>query len=413
MQVTYARCCGLDVHLNSVVACRLIAGPDGKCTAVVRTFGTMTRDLLQLADWLRESGVTHVAMESTGVFWKPIWNILEPQFQILLVNARHLKQVPGRKTDVKDCEWIAQLLQHGLLKASFVPPRPIRELRDLTRQRAKLVSEKTSVVNRIHKILEDANIKLGSVASDVVGVSGRAILRAMVEGETDPSTLAEMARGRLRGKIPQLRPALEGHVDEHHRFMLKLHQDQLASLECFIERLDLRIEDLLRPEKEVVERLTTIPGFQRRAAENLVAEIGFDMNQFPSAGHLASWGSICPGNNESAGKRRSGKTLKANPWLRRALTEAAWGAARTKNTYAQAQYRRLVSRRGKKRAIVAVAHGLLIAAYFIIKQKVTYNDLGPDHFDRLNTERLTRYLVGRLEKLGHKVVLDPKEDAAA
>jgi len=412
MQVTYDRCCGLDVHLKTVVACRLIIGNDGKCESLVRTFGTMTRDLLQLADWLAESSVTHVAMESTGVLWKPIWNILESQFQILLVNARHLKQVPGRKTDVKDCEWIAQLLQHGLLRGSFVPDRPIRELRDLTRHRTKLVGDKTSVINRIHKILEDANIKLGTVASDVVGISGRAMLQALVAGQDDPNELAELAQGRLRGKIPQLRLALQGHVNEHHRFMLKMFQDQLESLERFIAQLDARIEEVLRPHQKVVERLVTAPGFQRRNAENLLAEIGPDMAPFPSYGHLASWGGMCPGNNESAGKRRTGKTPKANAWLRRALTEAAWSAARTKDTYAQAQYRRLVPRRGKKRAIVAVGHSLLIAAYHIIKDEVTYKDLGPTHFERLDPQRLTRYLVKRLEKLGHKVILDPQEDAA-
>ena len=412
MEVVYRRCCGLDVHQKTVVACRRIIGQNGKLDAQVRTFSTMTRDLLALSDWMAEAGVTHVAMESTGVFWKPIWNIFEGRFEILLVNARHIKQVPGRKTDVKDCEWIAQLLQHGLLRGSFVPPTPIRELRDLTRHRAKLVGDRTSVVNRIHKTLEDANIKLGAVASDILGVSGLAMIKAIVEGEEDSEKLAELACRRLRGKIPDLRLALHGRVRDHHRFLLKTLLDHLAFLDSQIARLDERIDEVARPFQEAVQRLTTIPGVQKRTAENLIAEIGPNMEQFPSAAHLASWGGLCPGNNESAGKRKSGKTSKGNRWLGRCLTEASWAAARTKNTYLAAQYRRLAPRRGKKRAIVAVAHTILVAAYHILRSSSSFHELGPDYFDRLDPESLTRYLVRRLEKLGHKVTLEPLQNAA-
>ena len=384
MEVVNQRCCGLDVHQKTVVACRRIIGQDGKLHAQVRTFSTMTSDLLALSDWMAEAKVTHVAMESTGVFWKPIWNILEGRFEILLVNARHIKQVPGRKTDVKDCEWIAQLLQHGLLRGSFVPPTPIRELRDLTRHRAKLVGDRTSVINRIHKTLEDANIKLGAVASDILGVSGRAMIKAIVEGEEDAQKLAELALRRLRGKIPDLRLALHGRVRDHHRFLLKTLLDHLDFLDAQITRLDERIDQVARPFQEAVQRLTTIPGVQKRTAENLIAEIGPNMEQFPSAAHLASWGGLCPGNNESAGKRKSGTTPKGDRWLRRCLTEASWAASRTKNTYLAAQYRRLAPRRGKKRAIIAVAHTILVSAFHMLRSSVSFHELGPDYFDRLD-----------------------------
>jgi len=407
MEVIFPRCAGLDVHSKTVVVCRRIIGPDGKLEKEVRTFATTTAQLNTLAQWLEEGSVTHVAMESTGVFWKPVWNILEARFQLLLVNARHVKQVPGRKTDVKDCEWIAQLLQHGLLRASFVPPPAIRELRDLTRHRAKLVSQHTAVANRIHKTLEDANIKLGTVATDILGVSGRAMLAAIVSGREDPAELADLARQRLRAKIPALREALHGHVTEHHRFLLETLLEQLRFLESQILRLDKRVAETSRPFEAACAELDTIPGVARRSAENIVAEIGSDMRVFPSAAHLASWAAICPGNDESAGKRRSGKTPNGNRWLRRALTEAAWAAARTKNTYLSAQYRRIAARRGKRRAIIAVAHSILVAAYHILTRAQPYRDLGADHFDRLDPERLTRQLVRRLEKLGHKVTLAP------
>lgn len=412
MDSVYRCCCGLDVHKDTVAACLRKIGDDGKTHIEKRTYSTMTKELLALSDWMTSEGVTHVAMESTGVYWKPIWNILEGGFTVLLVNARHIKQVPGRKTDMKDCEWIAQLLQHGLLNASFVPPTPIRELRDLTRHRAKVIGEQATVANRIQKTLEDANIKLASVATDVMGVSGRAMLKAIISGQEDPKVLADLAQRRLRGKIPQLKLALEGRVTEHHRFMLGTLLDQCEYLESLVKRLDNRIEDVMRPFEESVELLKSIPGVEQRTAENLIAEIGNNMDQFPSAEHLASWAGMCPGNNESAGKRKSGKTPKGNRWLRRTLNQSAWAASHTKNTYLSAQYRRLASRRGKKRAIVAVGHTMLKIVYHMLKHKVSYHDLGNDYFDSFNSESLKRNLVKRLEKLGHKVILESLKEVA-
>ena len=429
MEQMLERCAGLDVHKKTVMACVLRPGKRSKAHKEFRRFGTMTRDILELADWLSQRGVVHVAMESTGVFWKPIYNILEGSFELMLCNARHIKQVPGRKTDVSDSEWIAQLLQHGLLQGSFVPPRPMRELRELTRHRATLTDEKTRVGNRIHKILEDSNIKLGSVASDVLGVSGRAIIRAIINGEDDPGTLAELSRRRLRGKIPELRTALQGHVTDHHRFMLESLMDHLTFLEGKIESLSARIETTMDsisqkpspgegeefpplPFRDAVQLLKDIPGVQQITAENVLAEIGTDMSQFPSSGNLASWSGICPGNDESAGKRRKGKTTKGNRWLRRALNQAAWAASHTRGTYFSTQYRRIASRRGKKRAIVAVAHSLLVTIYHMIRDQTIYADLGADHFDRLDPDRLTLYYLKRLKSLGHKVTLESESDVA-
>lgn len=412
MQVIYRCCAGLDIHKGSVVACVRHVDDRGKAREQVRTFGTMTGQLIELADWLAERGVAHVAMESTGVYWKPVWHLLEGRFELLLANAQHIKQVPGRKTDVKDCQWIAQLLQHGLLKASFVPPAPIRELRDLTRQRAQMLAERGSVANRIQGVLEDANIKLGSVASDVLGESGRAMLRALIEGQDDPEALAELALGRLRAKIPALRQALRGKATEHHRFLLRLLLDHYEALEALIGRLGGRIEEALAPHAEAVARLETIPGVGRRVAEVVVAELGMDMGRFPTARHLASWAGMCPGNNESAGRRRSGKTTKGSRWLRTALIQAAHAAGRSKKTYLGAQFRRLASRRGAKRAAVAVGHTLLVIIYQVLKTGAVYRDLGPEYLDRLEPERLTRQLVRRLERLGHKVTLEAKDEAA-
>ena len=412
METIYPRCAGLDVHKRTVVACVRRVEPTGRAREWVQTFGTMTGELLALSDWLAAHGVTHVAMESTGVFWKPIFNILEGHCEVLLVNPQHIKQVPGRKTDVTDCQWIAQLLQHGLLRGSFVPPKPIRELRDLTRQRSQLVAEKAAVANRIQKILEDANIKLSTVATDVLGVSGRAMIRALIAGQEDPDELAELARQRLRRKLPVLRTALRGQVTEHHRFLLRMLMSHLDSLEGLIAEFSARIEGLMPPFAAAVERLTTIPGVDQRTAQSIVAEIGTDMERFPTADHLASWAGMSPGNDQSAGKRRSSRTTKGDRWLRQTLTQAAWAASHTKATYLSAQYHRLAARRGKKRAIVALGHTLLTIIYSVLKQQTTYVELGADFLDRLDPERLTRQLVKRLEKLGHKVTLEPRQDAA-
>lgn len=410
METLYARVAGLDVHKDTVVACLRVAAGPGKPRDEVRTFGTMTDDLLALSDWLRAEQVTHIAMESTGVLWKPVWNILDgaSNWELLLVNARELKQVPGRKTDVKDSQWIAQLLACGLLRSSFVPAREQRELRDLTRQRAQLCGEQTRCVNRIHKVLQDANIKLSSVASDVLGVSGREMLEALVRGEDNPERLAEMARRRLRGKIPDLRRALKGRVTAHHQFLLEQLLRHLEHLEEQLAAFSARIEECLRPfvDEATVERLDAIPGLNRLTIENVVAEIGADMTQFPTAAHLASWAGLCPGNEESAGKRKSSRTTKGNVWLRRALCQAAWAAARKKDSYFQAQYRRLAGRRGKKRAVMAVAHSLLEVIYHLLKNpQLEYHDLGGNYFDELDPERLCRHLVKRLEKLGYDVDL--------
>jgi transposase len=411
MDTLYPRCAGIAVHKGNVVVCvRCCDGP-GQVFEEVRTFATVTRDLLALADWLAGQRVTHVAMESTGVYWQPVFNILEGGVHVVLVNAEHIKQVPGRKTDVKDCQWIAQLLQHGLLKASFVPPEPIRELRDLTRQRTQLIQERSAAANRIQKVLEGANIKLAGVASDVLGASGRDMLEALIAGETDPVKLADLARKRLREKIPALQLALEGRVTDHHRFLLRLHLDHVAHLEGLIGRLGAQIEESLAPFAEAAARLQTIPGVSQRVAETVLAEIGPDMGQFPSADHLASWAGMCPGNNESAGKRRSGKTTKGSRWLRQMLVQAAWAASHSKGTYLQAQYRRLARRRGKKRALVALGHTLLGIIYHVLKRGATYQELGPDFLDRLEPERLTRQLVKRLQALGHKVTLEPDHAA--
>jgi transposase len=413
MDILFPCCAGLDVHKETVVACVRRINAKGKAHGQTRTFGTMTAQLLELADWLAESGVTHVAMESTGVYWKPIWNLLEGQFQILLVNAQHIKQVPGRKTDVKDSEWIVQLLQHGLLRGSFVPDTPQRELRELTRQRRQLIQGKAAVANRIQKVLEDANIKLASVATDVLGVSGRDMLRALIAGRDDPEALAELARRKLRAKIPQLQLALRGRVTEHHRFLLRLLLEEVEQHEAWIARVSERIAEVLpSPFAEAVGRLATVPGIDERAAENILAEIGADMGRFGDAGRLASWAGMCPGNRESAGKRRSGRTTKGNRWLRATLVQVAWAASRSKGTYLAAQYRRLAGRRGKKRALVALGHTILVIIYHLLRDGTTYHDLGPDYFDRLETERLTRTLVRRLERLGHKVTLQPQDAVA-
>jgi transposase len=414
MDLIYKTVAGLDVHQKTIVVCVRAIQPQGGVVEQVKTFGTMTSDLLQMSDWLAEQGVTHVAMESTGVLWKPVWNILEGAFELLLVNPVELKRVPGRKSDVRDCQWIAHLLQCGLLRSSFVAPRAQRDLRDLTRYRAQLTAELTRIVNRVHKTLEDANIKLGAVASDIMGKSGRAMLCALLQGERDPRKLAELAQGQLRGKIPELTRALEGRVTEHHCFLLRNLLDHIAYVESQIELFSTRIADCLRPilDDGTMERLDEIPGVNRRTVENVIAEIGRDMGQFPDEDHISSWAGMSPGNEESAGKRIRKRTTKGNRWLRRALVEAAWAASHTKRSYLGAQYRRLAARRGKKRALIAVGHTLLVIFYHLLKKEVHYIDLGPDYFDKLKPEQFRRYLVKRLESLGYDVALSPKDPAA-
>lgn len=413
MDVLHPRCCGLDVHKSSISACILLH-VSGGVQKYQRRFAAMTQDLHELVSWLKQFEVSHVAMESSGVYWKPVWNILEAQFTLLLVNAQHIKNVPGRKTDQKDAEWIAQLLQHGLLRPSYVPEEIIRDLRDLTRMRASLSQEVSRLASRIQKVLEDANVKLASVATNALGKSGRAMLEAIITGEDDPEQLAALALGHLRAKIPQLRLALAGRIRDHHRFLLKRLLHQIDSFESEIRLLDERLEEIGNGSPglaDAVARWATIPGVDRVAAWALVAEVGNKVAQFPSAEQLASWAGLCPGNHESAGKRLGGKTRKGSPWLRRMTCQCAWAAARTKNTYLSAQFRRLASKRGNKRAIIAVAHSILVIGYHLQEKQSSYNDLGGDYFDRMHTDGLKRYLVRRLEQLGHKVTLTAVETA--
>lgn len=407
MDVLYPCCCGVDVHKKQVVACLLTPGTAAAPRKEVRTFGTTTHELLRLADWLREAGCTHVAMESTGVYWKPLYNLCEGLFEVIVANAQHIKAVPGRKTDVRDAEWIAELLRHGLLRPSYIPPAPQQELRELVRYRTTLLRERAAEVNRIQKTLEGANIKLAAVASDVLGLSGRAMLEALVAGESDPALLANLARGKLRDKRPALEQALTGRVRSHHRFLLAEQLCHIDALEESIERLSGEIAERLRPFEREIALLDSIPGVGRRTAEALLAEIGPDMGRFPSAHHLASWAGMCPGNNESAGKRKTGKTRKGSPWLRSTLVEAAWGASHTKDTYLHAQYRRLAARRGRKKAIFALGHSILVSAYHVLTHHVPYADLGGDYFDQRQRTAVETRLVRRLEKLGLKVTIEP------
>lgn len=411
MEAIYERCCGIDVHKKAAVACVIVPGPTGQPLKTIRTFGTTTEAILRLGDWLAEWGVTHVAMESTGVYWKPLWNLLEERFTLLLANAQHVKAVPGRKTDVRDCEWLADLLRHGLVRGSFVPPRPQRELRELTRDRTALVRERTAEVNRLQKTLEGANLKLGDVVSDIMGASARAMLKALIAGTTDPATLAELAKGRLREKRPALEQALNGRMGPHQRFLLAEQLCHLDALDESIERVSAEIAERVRPMEAAIAHLDTIPGVGRRTAEILVAEVGTDMTRFGSSAHLASWAAMCPGNHESAGKRRSGKTRQGNRWLRSALVEAAQAAARTKGTYLAAQYRRLAARRGKQKAAVAVGHTILRIAYQLLAHGQTYQDLGGTYFDQRDRQRVEHRLVHRLEGLGYRVALTPRDAA--
>jgi transposase len=405
MQTLVERGCGLDVHQATVVACLLIVRKDGRVQKQLRTFGTTTRELLSLREWLLSESCTHVALESTGVYWKPVYAILEGALQMVVANAQHVKKVPGRKTDVKDAEWIADLLCHGLLRSSFVPPKPIRALRDLTRYRRKVVESQAAERNRLLKLLETANIKLSSVASDVFGVSGRLMLRALIEGKATPQEMAELAKKKLRSKIPKLELALEGKLEEHHRFLLKLQLDRLERVESDLTALEQHIQEKLQPYAAQLALLQEIPGLERTLAAVIIAELGIDMNVFESVSQLASWAGVCPGNNESAGKRKSSRIPKGNVYLKTALVEAANSAARAKGTYLRDKFYRLKARRGYKRAAVAIAHKILVAIYHMLSRNVSYNDLGDLYLDKLNKHHLTRNLVHRLERLGYSVTL--------
>jgi len=408
MQTLVERGCGLDVHQATVVACFLVVFRNDKVQKQMRTFGTTTRELLSLRAWLLSEGCTHVAMESTGVYWKPVYIMLEGAFEIVVANAQHVKKVPGRKTDVKDAEWIADLLCHGLLRSSFVPPKPIRELRDLTRYRRKLVESQTGERNRLLKLLETANIKLASVATDVFGLSGRLMLRALIDGKATPQETAGLAMGKLRKRIPELEPALEGKLEEHHRFLLRLQLDRLETAEKDLAVLEQRIQEKLRPYEGQVTLLDEIPGVDWTLAAVIIAELGVDMKVFENVAQLASWTGVSPGNNESAGKRKSGRIPKGNMYLKTALVEAATAAARTKGTYLRDKFYRLKARRGYKRAIVAVTHKILVAIYHMFSHRVCYNELGDLYLDKLNKHHLMRNLIHRLERLGYTVKLEPK-----
>jgi transposase len=426
MRLMYQRCAAIDVHKKTAVACRRQTETDGTVKSEVKTFGTTTPELLQMMDWLSAWEVTTVAIESTAEYWKPVFNLLEGQFEVILVNAKHVKQVPGRKTDVKDAEWLAELLSYGLLKASYIPAKPQRDLRDLTRHRVTLVQERVRIVNRLQKVLEHANIKLASVASDIMGVSGRQMLEAIVGGETDAAAMADLAKGRMRSKLEALEKALTGVVRPHHRFMLAEHLAHIDFLDEQIERVSEKIGQQIaamsqspEPDKtppggessltwaESVELLDGVPGVDKKAAEIVLAEMGIDMTQFDTADHLTAWAGLAPGNNQSGSKRHKAKTREGNRNLRQIMVQIAWAAARTKNSYAQALYRRLAGRRGKKRAIIAVARTLLSSFWYMLTRGEPYKELGGDYFDQRRKDVKVNVLTKQLEKLGYAVQLEP------
>jgi transposase len=404
MEVLHPKCGGLDVHKDSVVGCVRIQTEDG-VKQHVATFGTTTSELLRMAEWLESHGCTHVAMEATGVYWKPVWHILEESFELVLANAAHIKNVPGRKTDVNDAMWIADLLAHGLIRGSFVPPASVQEMRALTRTRKQLVREKAQHVLRIQKALEDANFKIASVISDIMGTSGRAMLQAIVDGEADPQKLADRTSGRLKASRETIIEALRGRATVNHRFLIKLHLDQIDSLERAIAAIDKEVGSVLEPFRVSAARLTTIPGVSDLVAHVIVSEIGIDMSRFSTVGHLISWAGLCPRNDESAGKRRTTRTRKGAPWLKTTLVQAAWCATRANGTYLRAQFLRLRSRRGPKKAVIAVASSILTACFYMLRNGVEYQDLGTTHFDRADKSKTIKRLVRRLEDLGCAVEL--------
>lgn len=407
MEVLYPHCAGLDVHKESVVAC-VRHMSNGKVTAPVKTFKTTTQELTLLSDWLTAEGATHIAMEATGVYWKPVWNILsDGDFQLVLANAAHVKNVPGRKTDVNDASWLADLMAHGLIKASFVPGEPTQQMRDLLRTRKQFVRERSSHQQRIQKTLEEANIKLDSVISDVLGLSGRRMIEALIAGQTDPQVLASLAHVRIRATAAELEAALRGRVTAHHRFMLQLHLDHLDAVDAAIARIDKEVDQNVEPFRLAVQMLSGIPGVSSLSAEVIVSEIGTDMSRFETEGHLISWAGLCPKNDESAGKRRSTRMKKGAPWLKTTLIQCAWAATRKKDSYLQAQFLRLRSRRGAKKAIGAVAASMLTAAYHMLKYGVLYQDLGAKHFDNRAKGKQVLSLVSRLKNLGFEVAITP------
>lgn len=405
MEVVYRRCCGIDVHKDFVTACVLVNDPGKQREVRKKEFRTYWSDLQKLKLWLYASKVEQVAMESTGVYWKPVWNVLEGHFPLLLANPYHMRNIPGQKTDQKDSEWISDLLAHGLLRPSFVPPRPIQELRDLTRYRVKVTGELNRVHSRIAKILEDANLKLGSVASDILGVTGRRVIEAIIAGQEHPDWLADKACGTLRAKRDQLRLVLKGRITDHHRYMLRELMADLDRIEAKIMRLETEIAERMNPYANAIERLMSIPGFRLITAWSIVAEMGTDMSAFPDTAHAASWAGLAPGNNQSGGKRRSGRTNKGNRWLRRALVQSAWAVSHKSNCFLTAQFYRRAARQGEKKAIVATAHQLLVIAFYILRDGTVYHEKGGNYFDQLNPERTKRRLMARLERMGFDVIL--------
>jgi transposase len=407
MEILHPHCAGLDVHKGTVVACVRHAA-EGKAVITVKTFKTTTTELMAMSGWLSSEGATHIAMEATGVYWKPVWHILsDGEFELVLANAAHVKNVPGRKTDVNDACWLAELLAHGLIRGSFVPDQPTQQMRDLLRTRKQFVRERSSHIQRIQKVLEDANIKLDSVITDTVGLSGRRMIEALIAGQTDPMTLAQLAHYRIQAKPQDLEEALRGRVTDHHRFLLQLHLDHLDATDAAIARIDKEVDGNVEPFRNAIQLLNTIPGLSKLTSRVIVAEIGIEMDRFATASHLISWAGLCPKNDESAGKRRSNRTKKGAAWLKTTLVQCAWAATRVRNSYFHALFHRLRARRGGKKAILAVAASILTTAYHMLQRQTIYHDLGPDYFDRRRPEKSARRFVNGLQKLGFVVTITP------